>query len=297
MEGESGAATAKPAPTEVLMRAILLSLAGSFTLLSLACATDDEPTGPVSGDLRPAMSVSAAIACGDQVTTDLTVQNDLTCAGDALFVMADGISINLNGHTIAGDGTGIGITLRGRTDVTIKGGTVRNFITGIFVNTSTGVVIKDNGFTQNREGVFFAGSSGNVVKANVAWQNTQRGFMVRPAGTVVVSTDNDFVGNVLTDNPSGILVFGQPGNTFKGNTISGSTVGAFDLTGGGATGNLFKENLLTGSAAGIKFGPGYTGNSFIGNSLVSNTCALQGTSAGNTFQGNVFSGNGSNSCP
>ncbi|MGH7553303.1 MAG: right-handed parallel beta-helix repeat-containing protein [Longimicrobiales bacterium] len=221
----------------------------------------------------------------------------MTCAGDALFVMADGITINLNGHTIAGDGTGIGITLRGRTDVTIKGGTVRNFLTGIFVNTSTGVVIKDNGFTQNREGVFFAGSSGNVVKANVAWENTSRGIMVRPTGTGVISTENEIVDNVLTDNPSGILVFGQPGNTFKGNTISGSTVAALDLTGGGASGNVFKENLLTASAAGIKFGPGWTGNSFIGNSLLANTCALQGTSAGNTFKDNVFSGNGSNACP
>jgi parallel beta-helix repeat protein len=265
-------------------------------MLSLACEPGDAPTGLMPGAIRPAMSITAAIACGDQITTDLTVENDLTCAGDALVVMADGITLNLNGHTITGDGSGIGIELRGRTDVTIKGGTVRNFLTGIFVNTSTGVVIKDNGFTQNREGVFFAGSSGNVVKGNVAWQNLLRGIMVRPTGTGVQSTDNEFVDNVLTDNPSGILVFGQPGNTYKGNTISGSTVGALDLTGGGATGNLFKENLLTGSAAGIKFGPGYTGNQFIGNSLVANTCGLQGTTASNTFKDNVFSGNTSDVC-
>jgi parallel beta-helix repeat protein len=162
---------------------------------------------------------------------------------------------------------------------------------------STGVTVKDCGFTRNREGVFLIGSSGNVVKANVAWQNSSRGIMCRPTTGGIVSTDNMVVGNTITDNPSGILIFGQSGNTLKENTIAGSSVGAFDLTGGGRTNNVIKENVLSSSAAGIKFGTGWTGNFIIGNTIQANTCGTSGPGASNTFKDNIFSANGTDICP
>lgn len=277
----------------------------AVSLLLAACQFDAAPTDPrrpkdpdaASGPkARPA--VLATLACGQLLETDVTLDNDLICSGDALTVNADGIRVNLNGHTIRGDGTGNGITVRGRIDVTIHGGTIGGFLSGIFAATSSGVVIKDMGFTENREAVFLNGTKGSTVKANVAWQNTLRGIMLRPTLSGVTSTDNVVVDNILTDNPSGILVFGQSDNTLKGNAISGSTVAAVDLAGGGATGNVVKGNLLGTSAAGIKFGPGWgAGNSVIGNSIQSNTCGLQGATGTNTFKDNVFSANGSDACP
>ena len=83
----------------------------------------------------------------------------------------------------------------------------------------------------------------------------------------------------------------------KANTITGSTVAALDLTGGGASGNVFKNNLLASSAAGIKFGAGWTGNTFLDNTMQSNTCGTQGTSANNTFIENLFVGNTTDVCP
>jgi parallel beta-helix repeat protein len=275
----------------------------------MACGTGHEVTSPEGRGLRPQPRgidhvadfdhvVDTEVACGDQLDTDVRLEADLTCAGDALFVVADGITINLNGHVITGAGTGVGITVRGRSDVTIHGGTVAHFLTGVFVSQSTGVTVKDCGFTMNREGVFLIGSSGNVVKANVAWQNSLRGIMLRPTAGGIVSTDNMVVSNLLTDNPSGILVFGQSGNTLKGNTIVGSSVGALDLTGGGGTNNEIKENELSSSAAGIKFGPGWsTGNFIIGNTIQTNTCGTSGSGASNTFKDNIFSANGTDICP
>ena len=265
-----------------------------------ACDTPVEITSPLAGTSDEpfgAHVIVTNVSCGDVLTTDVRLEEDLTCAGDALTVGADGIRINLNGHVISGNATGNGITVRLRSDVVIHGGTVRNFVTGIFVAQSSGVTIKDNGFTLNREAVFLNGSSGNIVKANRAWANTQRGIMLRPTTSGVVSTDNQVVGNTLIDNPSGILVFGQSGNTLKGNTISGSTVGGFDLTGGGGTGNEIKGNLVTGSAAGIKFGTGWTGNFIIDNTFATNTCGLAGPGASNTYKDNVFASNVTNICP
>jgi parallel beta-helix repeat protein len=274
-----------------------------FSLLTLmgvvACRPATDATAPTQRTpASPNATVSTDAACGASIVEDLRLEEDLTCVGDGLIVNADRVKINLNGHTISGNGTGNGITVRNRTDVSIYGGgTISGFITGILVATSTDVVIKDNGFTANREAIFLNGSSGNTVKNNVAWQNTQRGIMVRPTGAGIISTDNVVMDNVLTANPSGILLFGQPGNMIKANTITGSTVGALDLTGGGASGNVFKNNLLANSAAGIKFGAGWTGNTFLDNTIQSNTCGTQGPSANNTFIENRFVGNTTDVCP
>jgi parallel beta-helix repeat protein len=250
----------------------------------------------VAGFLLFAPRLAADDLCGTTILADLTLDSDLSCSGDGLIVGSDGLKINLNGHTIGGSGVGVGITLRARHDVVIQGGTITDFVTGIFVSNSSGIVVKENRLTRNREAVFLIASSGNVVKRNIAWQNLLRGIMIRPNASGVISTQNLVVENLLTANPSGILLFAQPGNILKENMIAESIVAGIDLTGGGASGNVMKENILTANAAGIKFGPGWTGNRIIENSIQMNTCGVQGTTNGNTFEENVFSANDSDSC-
>jgi parallel beta-helix repeat protein len=120
--------------------------------------------------------------------------------------------------------------------------------------------------------------------------------MLRPTLSGAISTRNQVDENTLRENPSGILVFGQPGNTFKDNSITGSSVAAFDFTGGGASGNLIIENLLETSAVGIRFGSGWTGNSIRENRLLQNTCGMQGATIGNALTENEFLNNGSDFC-
>lgn len=283
------------------MRPITGCAVAAFALVATACAND--PTGTSSRLVRSAGPAAIAdvhattIACGATLLTDLKLEHDLTCASDAIIVGADDVRVDLNGHTVAGAGAGVGITVRARQGVTVRGGFVRGFVTGIFVASSTGIVIAHNALTENREAIFLNGSSGNVVKNNVAWANQLRGIMLRPTGSGTVSTDNHIVENVLTDNPSGVLLFGQPGNTFTANTISGSSLAAFDLTGGGASGNVVRGNRLLDGAAGVKFGPGWTDNSFLGNTIAGNVCGTQGATTGNTLQGNNFKENTTDACP
>jgi parallel beta-helix repeat protein len=307
--------------------AVMRTIGGSLLLLSLAvaaCSADHDTTAPAAHSRAPGSSGSFIVtsaACGDVIVADLRLENDLSCAGDGLIVTGSGIRINLNGHTIAGAGTGVGIRVNAGNDVSIQGGIVRGFTQGMFVAASTGIVIKDNEFRENGQGMFVAGStgiiikdngfsengtavllqasSGNTIKANVARENTLRAFMIRASAPTggVVSTSNDFVDNLLIDNPTGILIISQPGNTFTGNTISGSTVAAIDLPAPGASGNLIKGNLLTTSAAGIRFAAGWTGNTILGNTLQMNICAFLGPIAGNSLQGNILTGNATDLCP
>jgi parallel beta-helix repeat protein len=246
-------------------------------------------------------SVLASDLCGSTIVTDVTLDQDLTCTGNGLTVGADGIKINLNGHTITGPGSAIalvrGISLNQRSSVSIQGGTIRNFESGIFVANSSEITIKEILFTENREGVFLNGSSACTVRENTAWRNQIRGIMVRPSATRN-STDNVIKENLLVENPVGILVFGQPRNTLKENRISWSSQAGILLTGSGASGNLVKENVIGSSAAGIEFAvSGWTGNTFVENRILANTCGVKGPSDGNTFRENLFEGDASDTCP
>jgi parallel beta-helix repeat protein len=245
--------------------------------------------------------VMASDLCGSTIVTDVVLDQDLTCTGNGLTVGADGIKINLNGHTITGPGSAIasvrGISLNQRNSVSIRGGTIRNFESGVFVANSSEITIKEILFTENREGVFLNGSSASTVKENTAWRNQIRGIMVRPSATRS-STDNVIKENLVVENPVGILVFGQHRNTLKENRISWSSQAGILLTGSGASGNLVKENLIGSSAAGIEFAvSGWTGNTFVENRILANTCAVKSPSDGNSFRENLLEGNASDSCP
>jgi parallel beta-helix repeat protein len=268
--------------------------------LLTACTAGPETTAPAPDGKAPGAGSDLLVtsaSCGDVITTDLRLENDLVCAGDGITVTGSGITINLNGHTIAGSGTGVGIRVTASQDVSINGGTIRGFLQAMFVAGSSAIVIKENEFTLNGTAVLLQASSGNTIKANVARENTFRAFMLRPNLAGVVSTNNDVVDNLLVDNPTGIFLISQPGNTFKGNTISGSTVAAIDLPSPGATGNVIKGNLLTTSAVGIRFAAGWVGNTVLGNTLQANTCAFQGPTADNTLQGNTLTANSTDFCP
>jgi parallel beta-helix repeat protein len=250
------------------------------------------------------LAVAPALAsdlCGSTIVTDLILDQDLTCTGNGLTVGADGIKINLNGHTITGPGSAIalvrGISLNQRNSVSIQGGTIRNFESGMFVANSSEITIKEILFTENREGVFLNGSSASTVKENTAWRNQIRGIMVRPSATRS-STDNVIKENLVVENPVGILVFGQPRNILKENRISWSSQAGILLTGSGASANLVKENMIGSSAAGIEFAvSGWTGNTFVENRILTNSCGVKGPSDGNTFRENLLEGNASDTCP
>jgi nitrous oxidase accessory protein NosD len=90
--------------------------------------------------LVPAAS-AAPLKCGDTVTEDVVLHADLTgCHDSALQVGADGVTIDLNGHTIVGADldlfAGPGIVASGFDHVTVKNGTIRGFRSGISVSDS-----------------------------------------------------------------------------------------------------------------------------------------------------------------
>lgn len=245
--------------------------------------------------VAPATAVQA-VSCGATVFTDVTLQEDLTCTGAGLIAGADGITIDLNGHSITGSGTGVGVDVVNRTDITIVGGTIASFFAGIRLQNSTFVQIKGNLLLNNTDGVDLqAGSTDSTIKENVFVGSRTRGVMLRGDTARNVIKENRFSGNRV-----GVLVNGPVDSVVKENVIETSGLAGIRV-GVTATANLVIENEVTSNPIAIDFivgagGAGAVGNTFKENTIASNVCGLNGPFGGNTFKENVFTGNGLDIC-
>jgi parallel beta-helix repeat protein len=247
----------------------------------------------------PTLCASAAGAptdlCGATIVEDLVLDQDLVCPAGGLIIGADGVKINLQGHSVTGSGAGAGIQIVGRMDVTVFGGTIANFLAGVVTNNSADVVIKDNTFRDNADGVDVqSGSTGITIKANVFLNSRGRGIMLR--GGVA---DADIKANTFAGNRVGVLLFAPVGATVKDNTVAASLEIGIRIR-FTATGNLVLNNSIVSNPIGIDFLPGPaggpTGNSVRDNTISLNTCGIKGPYGGNTLQDNQFIANTTDIC-
>jgi parallel beta-helix repeat protein len=233
--------------------------------------------------------------CGATIVADLTLDENLVCAANGLVIGADDIKVNLNGHTIAGSGAGVGIAMSGRTRITVVGGTVRNFATAVRLLDSTRVSIEDNEFLDNGEGIDLqSGTRENSIKENQFRNSSIRAIMIRGN-----SLDNEIKENTFSGNRVGVLIFGGVRNTLKENIVTASSLAGIRIN-VFATGNLVVENALTSNLAAVEFlitsTGSATGNVLVENTIALNSCGIKGPTDGNTFRENLFDNNGADSC-
>ena len=235
--------------------------------------------------------------CGATITGDFALDHDLACTGTALVAGADGIELNLNGHTISGSGTGTGagIDVTGRTRVSIHGGTIRSFATGVLTNASSDIAIERTELVGNNDGIDLqAGSRGMRIRENTFRGSGARGVMIRGG-----STDHTIEKNTFTGNRVGILVFAGVDNIIRGNVVSESGMAGIRIN-IFATGNRILENHITANPIGVDFlvsgATTSTGNTLAGNWITMNTCGIKGPTSGNSIAGNILEGNGADSC-
>ena len=119
-----------------------------------------------------------AVSCGQVITTSRLVTNDLLdCLGNGLVIGANGITLDLGGHTIDGTGLGIGILNNGFDSVTITNGIVQEFDFGVQLNDGTAMNIVSNMTLQlNQEAAIHLvdadnGTNGNTIRNNTILDN------------------------------------------------------------------------------------------------------------------------------
>jgi len=255
----------------------------------------DTGSGVASPSVNVSLEVNGVVACGATIIANLKLGHDLTCPAGGLVIGADGIRLDLNGYTVTGSGTGSGISIIGRRNVSVFGGTVRNFAAGMLIMNSTGVLVKGNRLLENTDGVDCqAGCVENTIKENELRDNQARGVMLRGGSIKNVVKENILIGNRV-----GVLLFGAVGTTVKENVMSESVLAGIRIN-VLATNNLVMENAVSSNPAGIEVLVTPTGsargNSVVENRLSTNTCGLKGPTSGNTIRENVFQGTGADSC-
>lgn len=214
------------------MVTMLKPRAASAKLAVLALVVALWMGGEILGS-TPALAVH--VGCGDTITTDTTLDSDLVdCPNNGIIIGADDITLDLNGHTIDGDGQLVdpcpegefcdaGLFADGHDGVTVMNGSVREFAFGVAVGSASGVRLAGLSSTRNAFfGFFLFDVSQSVLRESSGSQNPV------PDGDglgMFASRGNRIVDNRFSGNSLGIHVEDSPNNLIKGNVISGQTEG------------------------------------------------------------------------
>jgi parallel beta-helix repeat protein len=209
-------------------------------------------TAGIGASVLAPMAATAAVACGQTITASMTLDQDLTCPGTAIFVNNDGVVLNLAGHTISGPvpsgGTTRGIQVTfDHHGVTIANGIIRGFDVGVQFGgradgTVTGLTLDANGggiFTQTD-------SSGSRIAGNTIVNTTQF------SGVQLGGSRHTVEGNTFSMGHSTAVFLSGNENVIRANRISemgaaGITVGAFPSNPGPFVHNQVVGNTISGS--------------------------------------------------
>ncbi len=209
-------------------------------------------------------------ACGITVTKDTTLFTDLIgCEGDGIIIAAEGVTLNLNGHSIIGQRKErtAGIRVQGVNNVTIKNGTVSSFERGIYVYDVDKISIHQLEISSSRyEGLMAYQSSAMRVEDNLFTQNTR-------AAIWIYDSNAELVGNLGIDNPNRTFYLsggriGMSGNVARG----GAYYSAFSFANGYTESDYLLQDNLAEDIIGVGylFSWGFAGDvtDGLGNSAV-----------------------------
>jgi parallel beta-helix repeat protein len=224
----------------------------------------------------------APLSCGTRITADTTLHADLVdCPNAGIVIGADDITLDLNGHTIDGDGRPVsscpddhGCDLgvdnsTGHRGLTVTGGSVRQFAVGVLVG--QGAVhnrLKEVTASVNSDfGIVVIQSTGTVIEGGAMTDNGTSGLLVADSprtrirhdsvsgshgyGVALFGVDeSSIVRNTLRHNDHGILCDACRGDAIKRNVVTHSGGSSIDI-GNGAADNRVEHNRLTDNGDGI----------------------------------------------
>jgi len=171
-------------------------VSASGTIYIRADGSIDPPTAPIS--------------TVDNVTYTLTGN-----INDSIVVERDNIVIDGGGYTVQGTGSGRGIDLSWRINVTIRNIIIIAFEDGIYLYYSSSNSISGNSITANSQlGIALSYSSNNSITGNSITNNGYGLWLVYS------SNSNSISGNNIANNWYGIYLGSSSSNSISGNTFT-----------------------------------------------------------------------------
>lgn len=245
-----------------------------------------QPTTPILPSL-------VELECGSLVLHSVRLANDIgPCSGDGLIIAANFIKVDLEGHTISGDGdpnneAQVGIRMADKIGVKVENGIVEKFDAGVYLSGGEGneidkITARDNRGTNEKgmgDGILLSNSHKNEVSHNTLSGNGAE----FPFGNTILQL---FGGISLLD--------GSSLNKVERNTVTQHGSTGIRLEGGGVHHNVIKENDSSNNGGnGVSLGFDAYDNQVLGNTLLNNTFSGIGTSFGAEraiIRGNTISG-------
>ena len=250
------------------MPANLRPYAAAPTLVSLAVLVAFAVVGATAASGGGA--VASQVSCGERITADTTLQHDLVnCPNHGIVIAADGITLDLNGHSVDGDGTpaadcdqrkepcDFGVFNDGHDGVTVMHGSVREFAVGVLFGTTSGRA-RDNrvlGVSATRNQ--FAGLGIFSQARGLVRNSSGDGSLDREGSGLQLGDANHvrLLNNSFRHNAhNGLVIFESSRNVIRGNLFSRNDDEGILMEGGErfrVTRNRFVRN-----GGGITLGPG-----------------------------------------
>lgn len=215
------------------------------------------PSAPSSPTPTPSLGAAPQTAqCGQRVTADFVLANDMTCTTDAFVINADNITLDLGGRTITGPGMGpqtwpqpqlatVGVRTGGHTGVTIRNGTISQFSTGIYFIDMTKSAIEDVTSERNRFGFYIHASNNITVRRSTVVGNIY-GLHLQDANDNLVEGNNLIRQTYNSPGGYGIYLYRSTGNRIVENTIENNV--NWGIWFSDAKGNLVFHNNVAGNS-------------------------------------------------
>src|SRR3954453_9135770 len=242
-------------PTKIRPQAVPTTLVGLAVTVTLVLAGVVALSGA---------EAASNVSCGDTITADVTLHRNLVnCPNNGIVIGADNTPLDLNYHTVDGDGTpaagcdpntefcDIGVLNDGHDGVTIVHGSVRQFDTGFIVGGARHNGLLDISTSSSRfSGIVIFESARSTVENSSVVRN---GVHTDQAGMSVFSSrririrhnsirDNGDIGLYDENLDRSRLI----GNTFSRHPEAGALVNG--------DGNLVAHNRFRRDAAGVGVG-------------------------------------------
>ncbi len=207
------------------------------------------------------------------IIANTTLTSDLlNCPDNGIVIGADNITLDLNGHVIAGDGTSVpscpadlacdvGVeNFAGHSHVTITGGSIRQFDVGVIVGDgAVGDHIRDLAISHtNGVGIVVSQTTKTVIDHNVISDPGVSGVVLFGSAEPLISS-NVVSGSTgyamfLVDNSNGLIQYNRLTSSEHGFAVGGAS-------------NLVRNNVVTNSLGSIDVFDGSTSTRVEFNSL------------------------------
>ena len=158
--------------------------------------------------LFAAPASASHVQCGDVITQDTTLDNDLACGDRGLGIEGDNVTLDLGGHTIGGPGGGVGMSVF-RDHIQIVNGTIAGFGRGVEVDGPRGTTLRHVALERNGTGLHCQYAPECHIEDSLLRHNS--------VGVRAASADGGDPApmvvrrNAISDNDTGVFITGEAG--------------------------------------------------------------------------------------